>query len=64
MNVETGRVYSEKPTIDEVLSNNEDPNDIVEVIGTTEQVNRLSNNIKEVKKKKRKQQRMSRKKNR
>lgn len=42
MNVETGRMY---PSLSDALDAGEDPSDVVEVVGTEEQVQRLSDNV-------------------
>lgn len=61
VNVDSGAIY---PSKEAALDAGEKPENIVEVLGTEEQVQRLSAKIREAKKAKRKQQKQSRKKNR
>jgi len=61
MNVDTGKLY---PSLPEALDAGEDPQNLVEIVGTREQVERLSEAVKKAKKAKRKQAQKSRRRNR
>jgi hypothetical protein len=61
VNVNTGKLYD---NYDDAIKAGEKPEDIVEVFGNVEAIDRLSKNVRKTHKRKRKQEKLARRKNR